>query len=276
MGRPGRAGGRADGGGRAERRREQGARRRPGREVNLGDKNVNDIPLFELLQDFSKRFGLTFTINEEAFKQVGSPNVKEEKPNVAATRLRDVTVRQFLNVILDGMGATYLLRNGVIEIVPVHHAARVTRALLAEGGDESGRVRLAEPLVSVIFKEKPLNEAVAKVAEMYDLTVVVAPQAGDARTGFVTARLLNVPADQALELLAVQCDLRVARRGAAFLITTRDHANDLFEEKWERERKQIELQKLREAPAKPPGPPAPEKPPEKPAPEKPPEKPPVS
>jgi hypothetical protein len=57
--------------------------------------------------------------------------------------------------------------------------------------------------------------------------------------------------------------LRVVRRGNAFLITSRDHANELFGEKLEKQRQLIEIQKLREAPAKPPAPPAPEKPPEK-------------
>ena len=71
--------------------------------------------------------------------------------------------------------------------------------------------------MSVIFKEKPLNEAVAKIAEMYDLTITVSPQVGDAKTGFVNARILNQPADKAIELLALQCDLRVVRRGTAYI-----------------------------------------------------------
>jgi hypothetical protein len=228
------------------------------REVNLGDQNVNDIPLFELLQGATKKSGLTFTINEDAFKQLGNPNIRETRPNLAVTQLRGISLRQFLNITLDSLGATYLLRNGTIEVVPLQFAAKVTKSATSEG--EDGRVRLTEPLVSAVLKEKPLNEVVAQIAEMYDLTVVVSPQAGDARTGFVTARLLNVPADKALELLALQCDLRVVRRGAAFLITSRDHANELFDENLERQRKKIELQKLREAPTKPP-PAQPEKPP---------------
>ena len=102
--------------------------------------------------------------------------------------------------------------------------------------------------MSAVIKEKPLNEAVALLAERYDLTVVVSPQAGDAKTGFVTARILNVPAADALELLAVQSDLRVVRKGTAFLITSRDHANELFGEKMEKERQKIELDKFRAAP----------------------------
>jgi hypothetical protein len=57
--------------------------------------------------------------------------------------------------------------------------------------------------------------------------------------------MLNVPADKALELLAVQCDLRVLRKGNTFLITSRDHANDLFNERQERERQKIETERLR-------------------------------
>lgn len=219
-------------------------------EINFGDKNINEIPLFEILQDASKRHGVPFVINENVFKQTGQPNIKEDKPNIAATQLRGMKLSQFLAIVLDSMGATYLIKNNTIEIVPIAHAAKVTKAGLEQ--DDDGPPRLKEKLVSAIVKEKPLNEAVAMIAEMYDLTVVVSPQSGDARTGFVTARLLNVPADKALELLALQCDLRVVRRGAAFLITSKDHANELFDEGLEKERKQIELKQLRAGAPKPP------------------------
>lgn len=223
-------------------------------EIDLGDKNTNETPLFELLGFLSKSHGVTFVVLEEQFKAEGQPNIREEKPKFAATQLRGQSLHQFLNTALESLGATYLVKNGTIEIVPTRHAAKVTKSAI-ESEDEGGRPRLKEPLVSAVIKEKPLNEAVAKIAEMYDLNVVVAPQAGDAKTGFVTARLLNVPADKAVELLAVQCDLRVVRKGNAFLITNRDQASELFGEKLERERQKIELEKLREAP--PPGLPVP-------------------
>lgn len=223
---------------------------------------VNEIPLFELLQDFSKRHQLTFVINEEVFQVHGLPDAKESKPKLAATGLRGLTVRQFLALVLDSMGATYLIKNDRLEIVPVGHAQKVTKSapklVVDDNTPQQGEApRLEHPLVSAVIKEKPLNETVAKLAEMYDLTVVVCPQAGDARTGFVTARLLNVPADRALDLLAVQADLRVVRRGASFLITSKDHANELFGEGLEKERQKAELKKLKESPAKQPVPPAP-------------------
>lgn len=222
-----------------------------GQEVTVGQENINDIPLFELLEKLSKRHALTFVINEEAFKAAGMPDVKERKPNLAATNVRGLQLHQFLALIGESMGTTYLVRKSVIEIVPVSYAAKVAKAQTEQG--EDGAVRLVEPLVCAVFKEKPLNEAVALLAERYDLNVVVTPQAGDAKTGFVTARLLNMPADKALEMLAVQSDLRVVRKGNGYLITSRDHANEMFNEKLERTRQMIELENLRKA-----GPPKPE------------------
>lgn len=220
--------------------------------------NVAEVPLGELLQLLSKQHQLTIVVNERSFKEVGRPNIKEERPELSATQLRDVTVHRLLTQVLDSLGGTYLVKNGVIEVVTVEHAAKACKAALDGLGEESGRPRLKEPLVSAVITEKPLNEALAKLAETFDLTVVMSPQAGDARTGFVSARLLNVPADKALELLALQCDLRVVRKAGAFLVTSKDQANELFHEKLDRERQKVELEKLREAPAAPPKPPAPE------------------
>ena len=51
-------------------------------EVQLKEgANINEIPLFELLQNLSKRYQLTFVINEVAFKQYGIQDIKEQKPN---------------------------------------------------------------------------------------------------------------------------------------------------------------------------------------------------
>ena len=61
--------------------------------------------------------------------------------------------------------------------------------------------------------------------------------------------------------LALQADLRVVRKGAAYLITSREHADGLFQEEMEKERAKIELDKFRKMP-----PPRPEAPPPQPHP----------
>jgi type II secretory pathway component GspD/PulD (secretin) len=219
-------------------------------EVQLDDSFINDMPLFELLQKLSKRYGVNFVIADEHFKAAGVNDSRDQKPNVAATQMRGMTLHQFLTTVLDSMGATYLVKESAIEIVPLTYAAKFAKTTVKE--DKGVGKMLAEPLVSLIVKEKPLNEAVALLARRYELNVVISPQSGVARTEFVTARLLNVTADKALELLALQCDLCVVRKGNVYLITSRDHANEMFNKKLERERQLIELEKLRQAlPPKP-------------------------
>ena len=137
-------------------------------------------------------------------------------------------------MILNSVQATYLVKGKLIEIVPLASAT---------SENEDGSI-VAGPLVTAVFKEKQLCEAIAQIGERFDLTVVVSPQAGEAKVGLVTARLLNVPAEQALELLAVQADLRVVRKSAAFLITSRDHADAMFNEQVEKKRAMIELERL--------------------------------
>lgn len=224
-----------------------------GTEIDLEGKDPNELPLFEILAFLSKKYSVTFAIGEHAFRAEGVPNVKDMKPTVATVMLRGQSLHQYLNLTLDSLGATYLVKNGAIEIVPVRHAAGVTKSTLdtSDVTDGGGRVRLKEPLVSAVVKERPLNEAVAKIAATFDLTVIVSPQAGDAKTGIVSARLLNMPADKALELLAVQCDLRIVRKGGAYLITSKNQANELAHEKLERERLKVELERFRDAPVAP-------------------------
>jgi len=66
----------------------------------------------------------------------------------------------------------------------------------------------------------------------------------------------------------MQADLRIVRRGAAFLITSREHADALFQEAMEKERAKIELQRFRLMPPPRPEPPSPQPKPEQPLPVK--------
>jgi hypothetical protein len=217
------------------------------REVQWKDGiNLSDIPLLELLQLLSKQHDVPFLINEESFKAIGIPDLREAKPDLAATSLRGLRLHQLLRVVLEPLHATFLIKNNAIQIVSVEYAAEVTGSSLAHPNGEGAYPRLRAPLVSMNIKALPLKDAVGEIAERYDLTVAVSPQAGEARKEPVSARLLNAPADKALELLALQADLRVVRRGTSFLITSKEHAGEIFDEEQNKERQKIELKRLRE------------------------------
>lgn len=211
----------------------------------------DEITLNDLAAMITQKFSITVFLDEAGFRSTDA-DTPPGSQTVKIPAVRGISLMTMLPNILAQADATFLVRRNHIEFVPIAIAGKETKNL-AEGDDDAPP-RLAQPLVSMIFKEKPLNEAVAELAEEYNLTVIVSPQSGDARTGFVSARLLNTPADKALELLALQCDLRVLPKANSFFITTRDHGNDLINEAMDRERSRIDLEKFRAAPPAPPQP----------------------
>ncbi len=80
------------------------------------EKNLNDTPLFEMLQDLAKRHDVTFIIMEEYFKVDGIQNIREAKPNLTATRLEGLTLGSFLDIVLQSINATFIVRPDYIEI----------------------------------------------------------------------------------------------------------------------------------------------------------------
>jgi tetratricopeptide (TPR) repeat protein len=78
--------------------------------------NVNEIPLFELLQQLSKKHGVTFVVMEEFFKAEGVQDIKTKTANLAATQLRGMKLGNFLDIVLLSMNATFIVRPDYIEI----------------------------------------------------------------------------------------------------------------------------------------------------------------
>jgi type II secretory pathway component GspD/PulD (secretin) len=217
--------------------------------------NVNEIPIGNLLQQLSKKYDITFVVKEDYFKAEGeeSADFAKKKPKVEASQLHGLTLHQLLVRVFDSLdvapagvtpGVTYLIKGKTVEIVPKYIAQRYVRALPVSGDEGEGET-LRDPLVSLIVKQKSLTDVVETLANRYDLNVIIGPQAVDATASLVTARLLNVPADTALEMLAAQCGLRSIRKGNAFLITSKDRAKELLTEEYEKEQRKIELAKPR-------------------------------
>jgi hypothetical protein len=208
-----------------------------------------EAPLGEFAAVLREKLDLNVVWNEEVFKAYGIDPVATRI--LKLPRGKGLSLRTVLNASLAPSGVTFLVRKDHVEFTPVPAAAKQLKVPLV--GDE-GVPQLAETLVSVVAKERPLNDLVAELAEDFDLNVVVAPQAGDSRMAFVTARLLNVPAAKALDTIAATADLRVVRTGNVFLVTSQEHAVSMFNEKLEREKQKIEVELLRKGgPPVPPG-----------------------
>ncbi len=86
-------------------------------EVQLKEgANINEIPLFELLTFLSKQYNVSFVVMEEYFKAEGEMNIKEAKAKIAATQLRGLKLGNFLDIVLQSMNATFIVRPDYIEI----------------------------------------------------------------------------------------------------------------------------------------------------------------
>jgi hypothetical protein len=204
--------------------------------------NINDLPLIELLNYVSRKYELTFSINTSSFQAADVADIGERRPSLVITSFSGLYLHQFLNQVLRGMGATYLLRDDLVEIVALPYAAKISKNSLET--DVNGTVLLKEPIVNAIVKNEKLADVLDLLAVRYNLSLSVSQLARDGASTTISTRLLNLPADKALDLLAAQCDLRVVREGNAFLITTRENAKVLLAERAEADMQKLELRKL--------------------------------
>jgi tetratricopeptide (TPR) repeat protein len=78
--------------------------------------NVNDMSLIELLNFLSKKYSLTFTIMEDYFKAESMGDIKEKKPSLVTTNFSGMKLGTFLDQVLVGMNATFIVRPDYIEI----------------------------------------------------------------------------------------------------------------------------------------------------------------
>jgi len=185
-------------------------------------------PLQEALDQLAKRYETPFAVNERAFRDEGVMDVLKLEiaqttpvPPMPGSRYEAVLQRILARVPAPS-GATFLIREGSIEITT--NAA--SRAEI--WGDEYPGPFL--PLVHVHARKLPLDEVLKTVADRATLNIVVDPRAMEKAATDVTARLLNTPADTALDLLADMAGLQAVRVRNVFYVTTAEHAAELRKE----------------------------------------------
>ncbi len=113
------------------------------------------------------------------------------------------------------------VRKDFIEIVPV---AAPHRALFGPGND-------CRRLMAHHFEAMTLRQALKQLGAASGRKVSVSPLAQQELETMVTARLVNVSFEAAVATLAQMADLRVVRRGDGLLVTTREQAELLHEQK---------------------------------------------
>ena len=194
------------------------------------DLDVQGLKLDDWLTTQIAPHGVQVVLNLRAFRAAGMESVAEYKA-AHPLKLKGVRLEQALRLGLeaystdpalvgDGSGRpplAYLVRRGYVEVVP----ASALEPLYTPPQFDDGRDRVAAvPLATAVVKNVSLVNAVDDLADAYEQTVTFSEGTSDAAARGVTARLQNVPFDTALELLAAQAGLRVARKDRAYRLVT--------------------------------------------------------
>jgi RNA polymerase sigma factor (sigma-70 family) len=182
--------------------------------------------LADALEVLSQEIGIPLEVNERAFEVVNRPGFHRDTVVGTLPPMNGpprVLLQRLLSRLPLDVGATYVVRDGVIEITPV-------QVIREELGVED---RPLLPLVFEEFEEVPLREALRRLSDASGFNVVLDPRAVNGAGGKsladmpVSARLRNVPVDTAARLLASMVDLRMVRLDNVLYITTQNKADEL-------------------------------------------------
>jgi hypothetical protein len=212
-----------------ESERERELRHKLSEPVNYGGIEDARASLNDALDDLCRRYGLTFDINEKAFemdnvKDLGRVLIAEKGGPLPA--LRNTALKRILRKILERVpadsGATYLIRNDVIEITTVE---AIRKEFFADRPETTGPL---PPLVSGAFDKVPLEAALKELNHFGNVVL-------DARTGKqaeapVSADFSNVPLDTAVCLFADMAGLKAVQRDNVIYVTSKDNAQALMKE----------------------------------------------
>jgi len=175
----------------------------PGHEKDPA-KRVNIICNFDAL----KRESMDFDENREEIK-IAKKLTSERLDTLLAFTCRQTTV-----------GGVVFVRDDYIEIIPRSKAMKELGLQLAD--DEPMPV-----LIHQFFSKVPLEKALKQISERYAQNIVLAPLAESKRATPITARLVNVPIDVAVETLANIAELKVVRKPNILYVTTKEQAATL-------------------------------------------------
>jgi hypothetical protein len=197
------------------------------RTVVFGGLDDPKTSLSEAVEMLSKVYNLSFDINEKALRNDGVANplgcqIVEANPIPLIKGELKKVVKSILARVPARSGATYLIRKNVVEIT-------TNAAVRAELGMKKDDELL--PLVWEYFCEDSLAEALDTLSENGGYNVVLDPRVrGKTRDTLVTARLINVPVDTAVRLVADMAGLGVVRGDNSFYVTSPENANRMKEE----------------------------------------------
>jgi hypothetical protein len=162
----------------------------------------------------------TILIDVEFFKREKGDFDPERVQIKFQNKLVGVSLRTVLQLICEQNDAGFVVRKDFIEILPAE-------TLRKELNYPQGTVRDFCSLVVCNCEKIPLEKALNDLAKLHNRTVVLSPQAEKELSQPISARLINVPFDVAVESLADMAGLKLVRKSNVLLVTTKKQAAEL-------------------------------------------------
>ncbi len=187
--------------------------------------------LIEVLDLLSKRYRVSFLINELAFSEAGLREIDQFRAASRPIPAMTTSLRTLLQFILrriaeeQGVEAVFLVRTDHIEIT----TAEFCRLELGLRSKEPLYASML-PLVWDAYEEMPLAQILARLAETSGYNVVGDPKAKERLQTKITAQLNNVPIGTAVRLVANMAGLTMVRLDNVFYVTTTENAKNLRKE----------------------------------------------
>jgi hypothetical protein len=180
------------------------------------------------------RLRVQIIVDDSAFKALRGDNFRIDDEIARVRSSPAISLEAVLEKLCDQFGATFVIRGSNIEITTFEKALGRQR-----------NVGESAALVQHLANKEPLADLLDHLATRYGRTVIVAPQVGEKAQIPVTLKLLNVPFDLAVLMVAETADLKVVRKDGALLVTTPHRAKEFEAE--------LKARKKEEKPMPPPG-----------------------
>jgi hypothetical protein len=208
-------------------RRSNEVRKKLASTVTFNGYDDPDLKLGDALENLTRVHGITFAVNEQAFKDEMIDDVLNTPLGKAIPRATNVSLKTVLNRILarvpSSSGTTFVVRGGVVEIT--------TRRYASPSNWHRFDNRLLPPEVSIAFDKRELQEALQEIADATGVNIVLDARAKEKAKTATTATANDAAVDTVVELLADMADLQAVKVEDIIYVTTKENAKALREEK---------------------------------------------
>jgi hypothetical protein len=221
-------------------------RQRLNNPVSLEKGIEANTPFKDAIEFLSDRYDLPIYIDQTAFKKKYETKPKEpfnpDDQPVRLPRMVGAKLHTVLRLLSEQLGGTYLVRSGHVEITIIE---RTRPSYWTENKRELA------PTVNAEFDKRPLEDALADLADQSGISIVLDTKAAEKAKTALTATFNNVPVDTAVRLLADMADLKMVALDSALYVTTRANAEQFVVKKAEQDKKKDARPPLPTAPPDP-------------------------